>query len=148
MKEIVVGVDGSNESKDAFRFALREARAHRARVVAASTWHTPSSVYAGGVPVPVMELGEEVEIETRNMLDAVIAERAADADGLEIDRVVRQGNAAEILVELARDADLLVVGSRGRGGFAGLVLGSVSQQCAHHAKCPVTIVPRGRETAY
>ena len=56
------------------------------------------------------------------------------------EQLVREGQPAEILLELARDARLLVVGSRGRGGFAGLLLGSVSQQCAQHARCPVTIV--------
>jgi nucleotide-binding universal stress UspA family protein len=59
-----------------------------------------------------------------------------------VERVVREGQPAEVLVEAAEDADLLVVGSRGLGGFRGLLLGSVGQQCAHHARCPVVIVPK------
>ena len=64
----------------------------------------------------------------------------ADSDGVEIERRVDQGAPAAVLVEESRTADLLVVGSRGRGGFASVLLGSVSQQCAHYAECPVVIV--------
>jgi nucleotide-binding universal stress UspA family protein len=77
---------------------------------------------------------------------ASIAQEAAASvqqEGVVIEQVVREGQAAKVLVEEARDADLLVVGSRGLGGFSGLLLGSVSQQCAHYARCPVVIV-RGR----
>ena len=62
-----------------------------------------------------------------------------------VERRVVEGAAASVLVDESRDAELLVVGSRGHGGFAGLLLGSVSQQCAHHATCPVVIIPRERE---
>ena len=72
--------------------------------------------------------------------------RSSEGDGVEIERRVVEGAPGAVLVEESRGADLLVVGSRGHGGFAGLLLGSVSQQCAHHAECPVVIVraPSGR----
>ena len=72
-------------------------------------------------------------------LDATLQE-VANAEGIEVERRVVQGTPAAILVEESRGADLLVVGSRGLGGFRQLLLGSVSQQCAHHAECPVVIV--------
>jgi nucleotide-binding universal stress UspA family protein len=62
-----------------------------------------------------------------------------------VTKVVREGSASHVLLEEAADADLLVVGSRGLGGFRGLLLGSVGQQCAHHAPCPLVIVPHRRE---
>ena len=67
-----------------------------------------------------------------------------DTQGLEVHRVVRQGQPADVLVLEAGEDDLLVVGSRGLGGFRGLLLGSVSQQCTQHARCPVTVVPHPR----
>jgi nucleotide-binding universal stress UspA family protein len=64
-----------------------------------------------------------------------------EADGVEVEQVTVEGAAPRVLLEQAEDAELLVVGSRGLGGFRGLLLGSVSQQCAHHAQCPVVVVP-------
>ncbi len=73
-------------------------------------------------------------------LDGFVAEVAAESPEVELERIALDGPAAKVLVDAADDAELLVVGSRGHGGFAGLLLGSVSQQCAHHAQCPVVIV--------
>src|SRR5665213_2793304 len=83
----------------------------------------------------------------QDLLERALADVKDEADGVEIDRQVVQGAAAEVLVSAATPRDLLVVGSRGHGGFAGLMLGSVSQQCVHHASCPVVIVHPPKPTA-
>jgi nucleotide-binding universal stress UspA family protein len=144
MDKIVVGVDGSPASAAALRYALDEARTHGARLVVASAWHVPAQAYSGGVPVPFPDISESLEKDSRatvvEMLEGLEDEDEAEAEGVELDQVVREGQPAEVLLGLAADADLIVVGSRGRGGFSGLLLGSVSQQVTHHAACPVTIV--------
>ena len=76
----------------------------------------------------------------RERLDSIVYELTGGSTEVPIEKIVVEGAAAEILVEESEGADLLVVGSRGHGGFAGLLLGSVSQQCAHHAACPVVII--------
>ncbi len=80
--------------------------------------------------------------EAAALLDRVV-EDVADAGGVEIEKKVVEGEPAPALLEAARDASMLVVGSRGLGGFSGLLLGSVSQQCAHHATCALVIVREG-----
>ena len=140
MSTIVVGLDGSEGSVKALRFAIEEARIRGGEVKAVCAWHVPPIAYEGGwVPSP-LDI-EDFPKSAQAALDKNIAEVAAGESGVEVTPVVREGLAAEVLVAEARDADLLVVGSRGLGGFRGLLLGSVSQQCAHHAPCPVAIVP-------
>ena len=142
MSTIVVGVDGSEGSINALRFAIDEARIHGGEVKAVSVWHVPSLAYGAGMgPVPV-DLGAYSEVAqaglARNLEDV-----GAAASGVTVRPIVRQGSPADIICQEAEGADLLVVGSRGLGGFRGLLLGSVSQQCAHHAPCPVVIIPSG-----
>ena len=79
----------------------------------------------------------------QDALDKSLEETAASTAGVSVTPLLHQGHPANVLVAEAHGADLLVVGSRGLGGFKGLLLGSVSQQCAHHATCPVAIVPNG-----
>jgi nucleotide-binding universal stress UspA family protein len=136
MARIVVGVDGSDESKAALRWAVEEARLRGAAVRVVHAWSLRYAV-GPGIAIPAFTV-EELQRDSEQMLEAALA--GVDAAGLEIERVSVEGGAARLLVEAAEDADLLVVGSRGHGGFAGLLLGSVSQQCAHHAPCPVVIV--------
>jgi len=133
---IVVGVDGSEPSKAALRWAIEEARLRGAPVLAVHAWLMQFGAGPGFV-VPAVE-PNDVQREAESMLDAAIAE--VGTEGLDVDRVAVEGVAARVLIEAAEGADLLVVGSRGHGGFAGLLLGSVSQQCAHHAPCPVVVV--------
>ena len=147
---VVVGVDGSEASGAALRWAAVEARLRktRLRVVHAWTFNFPvleGLGYAGayvGASVDVQPgagMSHQRQI-AEDLVDHAIADLGAEADGVEIDREVLEGPAAEMLAGTVTDRDLLVVGSRGRGGFAGLLLGSVSQQCAHRASCPVVIV--------
>lgn len=142
---IVVGVDGSVHATKALAWAVEEAGRRGATVRAVHAWRYP---YFGtgldGVPIPESVL-QGVEDGARQTLEQAV-DRVPHA-GITVERVLVMGPAAQVLVEAAADAELLVVGSRGRGGFAGLLLGSVSQQCAHHAPCPVVIVPAEEDGA-
>jgi nucleotide-binding universal stress UspA family protein len=141
MSRIVVGVDGSDESQRALAFALEEAKLRGAELDVVHAWHYPPVAGSGFAP-PVDEAVYKTVADAAQELvdDAVEVARAA---GVEARGAAVEGPPAETLVEVADGADILVVGSRGRGGFTGLLLGSVSQQCAHHARCTVAIVPRG-----
>ena len=138
---IVVGVDGSEESRRALRWAIDEARLRGARVVALRAWIYPA-LAAGGLIPATSDLVDQLATTERKELADAVAEAAPG--GVEVEQVVVEDAAARALVEAAAGADLLVVGSRGHGGFTGLLLGSVSQQCAHHAPCPVVIIPPER----
>ena len=82
----------------------------------------------------------DLEQAATERLDRVVDSIVGTDPGVKVERRVLEGGAAGVLVDIAAGADLLVVGSRGRGGFAGLLLGSVAQQCVHHATCPVVVV--------
>jgi len=142
---IVVGIDGSECSRSALRFAAREASLRKAKLRVVAAWHISLDVYSSGWVASPETLIEDCEEAARETLDEALAELGELSEGLEIERVVREGHAAQVLVNEAREAEQLVIGSRGRGGFRELLLGSVSQQCAHHASCPVTIVRAGCE---
>lgn len=142
---IVVGVDGSTSAQAALRFALAEARRRGATLRAVAAWHLPVAAYGGAFVPPDPELASELEPGVRRTLERALADAGDEAEGVEVEPVVREGAPARVLLEEAGEADLLVVGSRGLGGFRGLLLGSVSQQCSHHAPCPVVIVPHARE---
>lgn len=140
MKRIVVGVDGSETSSAALRWAIEEARCHRATVEAVHAWHDAyvggAYPYAAGVvdPAVYQEVGASILATVVN---------SADESGLDapVARVLLNDTPAHALLEAAKGADLIVVGSRGRGGFTGLLLGSVSHQVVHHAPCPVVVIP-------
>ena len=142
MGVIVVGVDHSAGAKAALRFALEEARLRQATLRLVHAWQF-GYIGATGLEGALPAVGGELEDFRRGAeaaLDETLKEVAVDTEGVTIERRVDQGTAAAILVEESRGADLLVVGSRGHGGFAQLLLGSVSQQGAQHAFCPVVIV--------
>jgi len=136
---IVVGVDGSEDSKEALRWALAEARLRRASLRAVYAWELPA-VYVHGYAPPDLFDRDLMRDRAAQVLDAVVAEVAGEDPPVPVERVTSEGSAARVLVEAASEADLLVVGSRGHGDFAALLLGSVSHQCAHHAQCTVVIV--------
>lgn len=137
METIVVGVDGSEASVRALRWAVEEARLRGATVRAVHAWsYPPVSTYHEAAHVLKAPLADEAE----EVLDRMLREGTGGADDVEIQQRVVDGPAAAALVEASSDASLLVVGSRGLGGFSGLLLGSVSQQAASHASCAVVIV--------
>ena len=136
MERIVVGVDGSEAGRDALRWAMDEARRCNATVEAVHAWHQPGVMSYGYLGQLDMEPFEE---DAQRVLDAAF--EGVDTSGVAVERRLVPGGAAAVLVEEAKGADLLVVGSRGRGGFSGLMLGSVSQQAPHHAPCPIVIIP-------
>ena len=139
MERIVVGIDGSPTGDAALGWALHEAVLHRATLVAVHAWTFPYLADLSYLATHGVSHGE-LEAEARQRLAESLAAAAAGDTGVTIEEVVREGAPAAVLVDAARDATMLVVGSRGLGGFSGLLLGSVSQQCAHHAPCPVIIV--------
>jgi nucleotide-binding universal stress UspA family protein len=141
MRKIVVGVDGSDGSKRALRFAVDEALVHGARVVALHSWHPPA-LPVDVTPIPPPDIATAISDLHENALrfvTAVVEEVVGDDSSVSVEAVAVEGPPATALIDAARDADLLVMGSRGLGGFAGLLLGSVSQQCVQHATCPVVI---------
>jgi nucleotide-binding universal stress UspA family protein len=146
-QRIVVGVEGSGGAKAALRWAIREAEIRGAVIDVVTTFastYVPASPDFNYVPLDPADL----EAEVHKMQDAVVDEVLADLNGstVEIRRRVMRGRPADTLIAVAEGADMLVVGSRGRGGFRGLLLGSVSQQIAHHGSCPVVIVRPDLET--
>ena len=136
---VVVGIDGSASATAALRWSAAEARLRGSRLLVVHAW-TPvyTDVLLGGGFSPSRANGSEMHKAAEDLL--VRATAGLDAEGVEIEYRAVEGSAPEVLIAAAAEGDLLVVGSRGRGGFAGLLLGSVSQQCAHHASCPVVIV--------
>ncbi len=142
-KRIVVGVDGSAGSKSALKWAMAEARLTGATVEAITTWQSPvmTGYSYGWSPVPFD--GEGFADVMRKVLDDTIAAVSEEVQPAHaVDAQVAEGNAAQILLDAAADAQMLVVGSRGHGTFAGILLGSVSQHCVQHASCPVVVVPQ------
>lgn len=134
---IVVGVDGSPTARQALRWAVAEATLRGAPLRVVHAWEL---AYGEGEIAILASQPARAPLEraAHAVLDGAL--REVDVTGIDVERVVGEGPPARALLDAARGAELLVVGSRGHGGFAGLLLGSVSQQCAQHALCPVVIV--------
>ena len=135
---ILVGVDGSDGSRRALAWAIEQAAARGAVVQPVIVWER-SFDYGSEQYWPA---DEKIAEAARKRLAAVVTEVAGPDPAVTIDPLVLEGDPGRILCARSASADLLVIGSRGHGGFAGLVLGSVSTKCAHHSRCPVVIVPR------
>jgi nucleotide-binding universal stress UspA family protein len=156
MARIVVGIDGSSGSREALELALEEARLRGATLHVVHAWRMPLAV---ALPEPTLAGYAAVSVDDVEKIAAQLAEQAkqlvagelqdllAAGPGVEVVREIVQGDPAETLIEAARGADLLVVGSRGRGGFTGLLLGSVGQHVANHAPCPLIVVPHRHAAA-
>ena len=143
---IVVGVDGSDASRDALRWAAEEARLRSAPLVAVHAWSfVPAQPIGdpGMLAVPAGDLagqlGAENDAAQIGLDQAVEDALGADSD-IELERRLAEGDAGEALVAASKDAQLVVVGSHGRSGFKAALLGSVSRHVVDHAACPVVVV--------
>ena len=136
-KTIVVGVDGSPGSRTALKWAAAEAADHGAELVVINVWEHTLLPPAGSVSVSEHYVPDESQRTADELVKVIKDELGADPP-VPVQPRVKQGRPAKVLIDEAADADLLVVGHRGHGGFAGLVLGSVSQYVAACARCPGT----------
>jgi nucleotide-binding universal stress UspA family protein len=136
---IVVGVDGSDLATNALEFAIEEARLRQADLHVTYAYAVMASPVTGSTG---RDYYEQVEAEAKAFLEK-IKDAAPPTAGLEVEWLGVPGNPSEVLIEASRDATLLVVGSRGVGGFRGLLMGSVSSQCVHYSHCPVLVVREG-----
>ena len=140
-KRIVVGMDGSEESVHALRMAARLATLLECRIEAVIVWEYPALL---ATPFPITEWSPRKEAE--QALDEAVEAAFEGTDVPEgLARSVVAGQPARVLMEASRGAEMVVVGNRGRGGFAGLLLGSVSTTVAAHARCPVLIARPHRD---
>ncbi len=139
MAQIVVGVDGSEHSVDALRWAAEEARLRGATLKVVASFATPimSTGYEVAAPDP-----SDLAAASNTMLGAAIDTIREDGvlEGVDVVTEALEGHAGEQLIRLSADADLLVVGARGHGGFLGLLMGSVTTYVVNHAVCPVVVV--------
>lgn len=136
---VLVGVDGSPHSEAALRYAVAEANRRGARLRVVSTYFPEYAVRGRTQPLTESEpaIEDDLEAQTRRMVEEALA---GDAPAPPVDIVIAAGPAAGVLIDMSAEVDVLVVGHRGRGGFASLLLGSVGQQCVLHAHCPVIVV--------
>jgi nucleotide-binding universal stress UspA family protein len=139
-REVAVGVDGSEPAGSAIEFAFEEAGLRQARLRVVHVWSHPASYGPGSMQPLVYDPQIMAEEESRALNDALDVWREKYPD-VEVVSEVVQGGPARILGAVSARADLLVVGTRGRGGFTGLLLGSVSHALLHYAHCPVAVVP-------
>jgi nucleotide-binding universal stress UspA family protein len=139
---VVVGVDGSDNARRALEWAVDEAARRGVPLEVVHSWHIP---YVGGMYGPTISVDPaEFQQLARDELARVVASVDASALAEPPIQTLVNGGPAEALLKAARSADLVVVGSRGLGGFTGLLLGSTSSQVVHHATCPVVVVPGDR----
>ncbi|GAB3995873.1 universal stress protein [Glycomyces albus] len=136
--KIVVGIDGSPASARALRWAVRQAELTGAEVEAMHAWQVPAMYGTAAMALPGDQLAQTAE----NTLNEAMADVAGESRsrGIAVSQRLVEAHPAKALIEESKDADLVVVGNRGHGGFVGALIGSVSQQVVHHASCPVVVV--------
>ena len=140
---IIVGVDGSEHSRAALHWAYDEATHHGAALTIVMTWHPatlPQSPPYGGGSMTEEEYESQPKLEALGVLEGLVAELEQHTPEVDVRTSIEEGSPAKVLIERSKEADLMVVGSRGHGGFAGMLLGSVSQHLVAHASCPVVVV--------
>ncbi|MCL4552080.1 MAG: universal stress protein [Candidatus Marsarchaeota archaeon] len=133
--KIIVGVDGSPSSNFALEWAAQEAEIRGSTLELIHAWNYPNLGYGGYVAVL-----EDFEKDAAALLDEVVASVRKNYPRLKLVSSLIQGPTAQTIMDRAKEADMVVVGSRGRGGFSGLLLGSVGQQLVHHCPAPVVII--------
>jgi nucleotide-binding universal stress UspA family protein len=138
---IVVGVDGSPQSRTALEWAADEAVRRGAEVDAVLAYGSGLAWIDVGSDAQALIVAHSAEVAKQTLHEAIDATDLPTDGAVRVNPVVVEGEAPQVLIEFAEHADLLVVGTRGRGGFAGLLLGSVSQRCAERSPCPVVVVP-------
>ncbi len=142
MSRIIVGIDTSNDSRRALDLALEEGALRGSDVVLVHAYPTPEIV---ALPAVVTLPSDDELKAAANQLITDMLRDVTIPDGVNVTTVIAAGGAARVLCDESKDADLLVVGARGLGGFRGLLLGSVTHQVVAHAHCPVLIsVPGDR----
>jgi nucleotide-binding universal stress UspA family protein len=134
-RRVVVGVDGSEPSRHALQWAQFMAHALGAAIDAVMVWEITAAMAAAGW---VDDWNPEKE--TAEQLRTTLAEVLGSAPPVPVRPMIRRGSAAHELIQASQGAQLLIVGSRGHGGFSGLLLGSVSSAAAQHAHCPIMII--------
>jgi nucleotide-binding universal stress UspA family protein len=142
IERIVVGVDGSDSSRKALAWAYDEAGHHGASLVVVTTWHPPALPMTPPYgSIPPEDYGDQPRREALELLERFTSELVPKDPAVDVRTSVEEGkNPAKVLIERSKEADLVVVGSRGHGGFVGMLLGSVSQHLVAHAECPVVVV--------
>jgi nucleotide-binding universal stress UspA family protein len=150
MNEIVVGVDGSDESRAALTWALEEGRLRQAPVLAIHAWELPAVATPTGLVPPSVEVGgdmTELRHGAADLVETMVRELAGDAADVEVTPLAVDDKPVNALLDAAEknDAQMIVVGSRGHGGFVALLIGSTSDQVARHATCPVLIHRQRRD---
>jgi nucleotide-binding universal stress UspA family protein len=144
MNRVVVGVDGSEGSRRALRWALDEASLRGATLEVIHAYEPANLAALEGATSSVR--AEEIVSGANEAAQALVDDMVQGIDRVEtVGRAIQSDSPAKTLVEHSKDADMLVVSSRGLGSFKSLILGSVSQQCAHYAECPVVIIRSKRQ---
>ena len=138
---IMVGVDGSDNSRQALEWAHGEAVHHGASLTLVTTWNPPTlPVNPSMSTAPPEAYGTQPKEDALDLLESFTSDLASRTPAVDVRTSIEEGSPAEVLIQRSKGCDLLVVGSRGHGGFAGMLLGSVTQHLVAHAHCPVVVV--------
>lgn len=132
---IVVGIDGSQESKNALHWAVQQGKKQNSAVHAVAVWHHP--VQFG---FQRMFPDDELQEQAQKAVDEAVSEATKDVSGCEVETRIQRGHTPSVLLAASRTAEMLVLGYRGRGSVSGVMLGSVVLHCVQHASCPVVVI--------